>query len=92
MDFPTFLLLLVLISAPLMLVQRSEPKRRFVVFLLTLIPLELIRRYIWYRDVHTEAAIAVTLALLLNFFYWVLIGRYNPVGSSDRIKVYGLDD
>ncbi len=92
MDFATFLFLLLLVSAPLMFIQRSEPKRRLVVFLLALIPLELIRRYVWYRDVHTEAAIAVTIALLINFFYWALIGRYNPVGSSDRIKVYGLDD
>ena len=92
MEFGTFLLLLILIGAPLMFIQRSEPKRRLAVFLLTLIPFELIRRYIWFRDIHTEAALAIVIALLVNFFYWALIGRYNPVGSSDRIKVYGLDD
>ncbi|MDX2162518.1 MAG: hypothetical protein SF162_14425 [bacterium] len=92
MDFGTFLFLCVLVNAVLFFVQRSEPKRRFISFLFALIPLELIRRYVWFRDVHTEAAIAFGLALVINFLFWALIGRYNPVGSSDRIKVYGMDD
>jgi hypothetical protein len=31
-------------------------------------------------------------ALVLNLLFWVLIGRYNPTGSSDAIKVLGMDD
>ncbi len=92
MDAGLLLFLTILISVPLFIIQRSESKRRFVVFLLTLIPLELIRRYVWYRDVHSEAVTALIIALVINLLFWALIGRYNPVGSSDRIKVYGLDD
>jgi hypothetical protein len=31
-------------------------------------------------------------ALVINLLYWALLGRYNPPGSSDAIKVYGMDD
>jgi hypothetical protein len=53
---------------------------------------ELIRRYVWFRDVHTEAWVALAAAVVLNLLFWLLIGRYNPVGSSDRIQVIGMDD
>ncbi len=35
---------------------------------------------------------ALIAAVLLNLVYWALFGRYNPVGSSDSIKVIGLYD
>ena len=35
---------------------------------------------------------SVGAALIVNFVYWALFGRYNPAGSSDSIKVYGMDD
>ena len=45
------------------------------------------------------AAIAITTvnwslvgALVINLVYWALLGRYNPPGSSDAIKVFGMDD
>ena len=34
---------------------------------------------------------AIIAALVVNFLFWALLGRYNPVGSSDSIRVYGLD-
>jgi len=40
----------------------------------------------------TTAFWSVGAALIVNFLYWALFGRYNPVGSSDSIKVYGMDD
>lgn len=40
----------------------------------------------------TTAFWAVGAALIVNFLYWALLGRYNPVGSSDSIRVYGMDD
>lgn len=76
----------------LFLIQRSEPRRRLLVAVATLIAAELIRRYVWFRDVHTEAAVAVTAALIFNFLFWILIGRYNPVSTSDSIQVIGMDD
>lgn len=35
---------------------------------------------------------AVLSSLLVNILYWALFGRYNPVGSSDAIKVIGMYD
>jgi hypothetical protein len=35
---------------------------------------------------------AVVSALVINLLFWALLGRYNPPGSSDAIKVYGMDD
>jgi uncharacterized protein YqhQ len=92
MDGSVFILLLVIISFVLFLFQRSEPKKRRIVLLIMLPLAVLLRNYVWYRDVHTEAWAALILALLLNGFFWLFIGRYNPVTSSDQIKVYGLDD
>lgn len=92
MDTGITLLLTFLIGLMLFLIQRSERKRRLVVTLGMLLGGELIRRYVWFRDVHTEGWVALVAAILLNFLFWALIGRYNPVGSSDRIQVIGMDD
>jgi hypothetical protein len=35
---------------------------------------------------------AAFAALIFNFLFWFLIGRYNPPGSSDDIKVLGMND
>jgi hypothetical protein len=92
MDGGLFILLLIVFSFVLFLFQRSEPKKRRVVLLIMLPLAELLRRYVWYRGVHTEAWAALIVAVLLNAGFWLFIGRYNPVSSSDQIKVYGLDD
>jgi hypothetical protein len=92
MQIGIIILLTVAIGIMLMLVQRSERKRRLMVAIGMLLIGEIIRRYIWYRSYHAEGWIALSAALVLNGLFWALIGRYNPVGSSDRIHVYGLDD
>ncbi len=38
------------------------------------------------------AGLAFVSALVINFLYWALFGRYNPVGSSDSIEVIGRYD
>ncbi len=45
-----------------------------------------------HRSIHREAWIALGLALFLNFAFWLFIGRYNPVRSSDEIRVIGMDE
>lgn len=92
MNLELFTLFTLAFGVMLFLIQRAEPKRRLVVALLMLIAAELIRRYAVYRDVNSEALFAFIVALVLNFLFWVLIGRYNPVGSSDNIQVLGMDD
>ncbi len=91
-DIGILLLLTVFISVMLFIIQRAEKKRRLLVALIMLVVAELIRRYVFYRAVHTEAWIALIAALLINVMFWLLIGRYNPVHSSDEIQVIGLDD
>lgn len=82
----------VLIGLLLLIMQRTEAKRRLMVMLLLLIPAILIRNWINYRDLEREGWVALGIALVLNLAFWWLIGRYNPVGSSDDIQVLGMDD
>ena len=48
--------------------------------------------YVWWYRALWEAVLGLLIALVLNGLFWVLIGRYNPVSSSDDIRVMGLDD
>jgi uncharacterized protein involved in response to NO len=85
-------LLTVFISFILFLIQRAEAKRRLLVAIVMLVIAELIRRYVFYRNVHTEAWIALVIALVINAGFYLFVGRYNPVHSSEEIQVIGLDD
>lgn len=92
MDTGILTLLTIFISTLMFFYQRAEAKKRLIVLLAILIAGELIRRYVWFRDVHGEAWLALFIASFLNIFFWLFIGRYNPVASSDEIQVIGLDD
>ena len=81
-----------LLSGLFLIIQRTEAKKRTIVLLSMSIVFILIRNWIVYRDLEREGWFALMIALFLNFLFWLLIGRYNPVGSSDEIKVLGLDD
>jgi len=48
--------------------------------------------FLMQADLIRETLFAYAIALLLSFLFWLLIGRYNPVGEEDTIKVYGMDD
>ena len=41
-----------------------------------------------------EMILGFIASLFVSVLFWLLIGRYNPVGNADEenIKVYGLDD
>jgi peptidoglycan/LPS O-acetylase OafA/YrhL len=92
MDIGLTILLTFLFGLIALLIQRSERRRRLLVFLSFLVVGELIRRYAFFRDAHTEVWVALVIALALNGLFWVFIGRYNPPGSSEEIDVIGLDD
>ncbi len=73
--------------------QRTEQKsRRAVFFGMLIIGGIVFGNFATRRDLVGEAVTGLVIALVLNFLFWVLIGRYNPVGSSDSIKVLGMDD
>jgi hypothetical protein len=92
MDLGYLALLTITMSILLMMIQRTESRRRLLVAVLLIVPAILLRNFINYREIQTEGWVALGLALLLNFLFWVLIGRYNPVHSSDEIQVLGMDD
>ena len=79
-------------GAIFLIIQRTEvKKRRGVGMFLALIGLIII----WYvvtRGVWGEGIVGLLIALFINYLFWVLIGRYNPVGNSDNIRVLGMDD
>lgn len=78
----------------LLIIQRSERKRRILVAVTLAIAAEVMRRFAIniYGKIDPEALIAFIIALILNLLFFILIGRYNPVGTSDEIQVIGMDD
>ena len=92
MDFQYLVIFIVLFTTLIFLIQRTEATKRRIILLVMVIPIILIRNWVVYRDRQSEALAALLIALLLNFIFWVLIGRYNPVGTSDQIRVLTMDD
>lgn len=92
MDWQAFLFLTAVFLTLFILRQRADPARKsaarnflwFSIFLMSI--------YIWWNELWLVALWAFLLALVLSILFWALIGRYNPVSSSDDIKVLGLDD
>jgi hypothetical protein len=80
------------LSALLFLYQRTEVSRRRFVLILLLVVGFLTQYWAAYRGLAGEFWLALVIALVFNFAFWLLIGRYNPVGSSDEIEVMGMDD
>lgn len=93
MNGGAFILLAVFLTIALLLVQRTEAKRRRIAILLMVIVIFLTVYWANVRELSGEAALALAAALVVNFLFWLLIGRYNPVGDSDKtIQVLGMDD
>jgi hypothetical protein len=92
MDWGIVFLMTVSFSVVFVLIQRSEPARRGIVWASMLVVFGIIGYWAFTAQTVTETVIALILGLILTGLFWLLIGRYNPVGSSDNIKVMGLDD
>jgi len=43
-------------------------------------------------DLHEETLIGFIVGFIISGLFWALIGKYNPVGSSDDIQVVGMND
>jgi hypothetical protein len=92
MDVGSLILLTLSFTVLFIMVQRTETKRkrlvRYVVVLLILF-------IAWYgntANLQREALFGFIFAVIISFLFWLLVGRYNPVGSSDDIHVLGMDD
>jgi len=89
MDWGYVLLIASAFGVLLIITQRVVATRRHIMrgFVISMGILLMIR-----YELQLETLIGYAFALLISFLFWLLIGRYNPVGSDDNIKVYGIDD
>ena len=93
MDWTYVALIVIPATILIMMIQRADPKRCRLVSFFVVLGLVVIRHNAFIKgDLHEETLVAYVLALVLNFFFWILIGRYNPVDSGDKIDVIGMDD
>lgn len=83
----TLFFTLILIFAQRIEAKRKRIARYFIVLMMILLMLR--PNYTYLRG---QNLVAYAIALFLSFVFWLVIGRYNPVGTSDTIKVYGMDD
>jgi hypothetical protein len=81
-----------LYSVLLFLMFRVEAKHRVIVAICVLLALFMVHQYSLGHNAETEGWVALGLGVILNFLFWLFIGRYNPARSDDEIKVIGLDD
>jgi len=93
MDWNYIGLIAVLVAALLVMIQRTEPKRRRLAAIVVAPILLVIRQYAFLkRDLHLETLLAFIIGIALSLVFWLLIGRYNPVGRDSEVKVIGMDD
>jgi hypothetical protein len=86
------LLMILVMTAVVFIIQRTEGKKRRGVLIVMGIFMLGVFYFVSLRDFWGGLVLAVVIALVINIVYWMLVGRYNPVGSSDSIKVLGMDD
>ena len=93
MDWNYIGLISILVALLLVMIQRTEPKRRRLAAIVVIPLLLILRQYAFLKgDLHEETLIGFIMGIALAFFFWLLIGRYNPVGRDSDVKVVGMDD
>jgi hypothetical protein len=92
MNSGSLILITIVFSILFVFLQRSEARRRFIVLGLVLLVGALIGQNAANRNLGFESLIGLVLGSILAFLFWLLVGRYNPVGSSDNIRVVRMDD
>ncbi len=93
MDLNYVALISGVVTLLLVMIQRAEPARRWLVTGFVLICLLIIRHNAFLKgDLHDETLLAFVLSLMLSALFWLLVGKYNPPGNSDEIRVIGMDD
>ena len=93
MDWNYVGLIAVMVALLLVMIQRTEPKRRRLAAIVVLPAMLLFREYAFRMgDLHEETFLAFVIGFVLSGLFWLLIGRYNPVGGDSEVKVIGMDD
>lgn len=93
MDLNYLAMISVLVTLLLIMVQRAELGRRRLAAGIVIICLLIIRHNAFIKnDLYEETLLAFVLGLFLSALFWLLVGKYNPPGASDEIRVFGMDD
>ncbi len=93
MDTGYIVLIAILVTILLLFVQRTEKSRRRMSWGFAIMCFLIIRHNAFLKsDFHEETLIAFIISVVISGLFWLLIGKYNPVGTSDEMKVVGLDD
>jgi len=92
MNWGSYIILTGWFGMMFLLIQRAETRRRRTVTILMIFAGVL--TFAWAAGQNLTGAVVAGLitALIFNFLFWLLIGRYNPVGSSEDIRVIRMDD
>ena len=81
------------VALSLIFLQRTEKTKRRIVASLVIICFVAIRHLAFLKnDLHEETLLGFIFGTIVSWLFWLLLGKYNPVGSSDNIKVIGMDD
>ena len=95
MDGGLVILLVLSLGTVIFVIQRTEAKRRRIVLVVMFLVLLVLGWLVNIQGAWGEAVVGLLIALILNGLFYILIGRYNPVGSSDdkrgRSRAYWLD-
>ena len=93
MDINYIALISATVAFLLVFVQRTEKTKRRIVWTVIILCFLVIRHNAFLKgDLHEETLVGFIIGFLLSGLFWLLIGKYNPVGSSDDIQVIGMDD
>jgi hypothetical protein len=79
--------------AALMMFQRTERKRKWLAALIAIAPIAYMT-YQWgvLRDQKDVVLWAAGIALAVNLLFWLVWGRKHPPGSTDSIRVIGMEE
>ena len=93
MDWSYVTLIAIVVSLLLIMIQRVERKRRRLAAVIVAICFLVIWQNTAIKPhLSAETAVAFGIGIVLSALFWLLVGRYNPVGSSDDIEVIGMED
>lgn len=92
MSWRAVLVLSLLFLMTFISLQRADPSRKKVIRNFSIFMYLLIGFYAWWYRAYIEMLVGLAAAALISGLFWLLIGRYNPVNSSDDIRVLGMDD
>jgi uncharacterized membrane protein (DUF106 family) len=92
MNWGSFIVLTGWFGMMFFLIQRTETRRKRIVTVLMVFAGVLTFMWAAGQGLTGVLVAAVITSLILNLLFWILIGRYNPVGSSEDIRVIRMDD